>query len=519
MQGVKTIPLTWIFSKGNYQDRGIFNVPVSYSPDTINTRIVKWSTVLRNGYRRVAVDEDTLTKKVRGIVSLKDMYVARNSKFQKVNLTTWLYEDVATATFSGDYKVNFMTFDKYIIALTGDGFPYVYDIIANTRTQLTSSNIAVDAKPTIGAIYGYGSYVIWWPNGNIVFMSRGATKTNPEYIFDWVWSGAEQLLLKGGKAVGIASTLNRLFIWTEKGIEYISKETMTNVGNTTATLTLPLWWENQPASQWAIVVADEVIFFFTKSIGVKTIGYTQGITDPQIGNISETATNSMRTFFDSLDEDQSDCYGYYNKTQRTVTWYVKKKGSIYNDTCLVYDIVGDNFFVDTNRFGIAGTRHNGKEYVASSINSALYENDIGKDDDDVGIGWYRYTKRIDAGNPNKRKVLREIGISGEIPDGGEIMMDIIVDGKVRYTTSIKWVFSEAIGLWSWPQGSNPVWWEKGSPWSLYPFNKIISRWQLRFKWLRFQFKFYGNTIWEDFVLSDMNIGMKMLDNTDISEKI
>lgn len=524
MEWLKTQSLSGVFSKGNYQDRGVFNVLHSFSPYTINTRTLSGSTVLRNGFTSVAVDKTKIQSKIQGMTALNNtLYAVFDKKLKKVNLVTGEYEDIPTAEFSDDYNVEFINFDKYVIALTGIWLPYVLNTTTNTWTQLTNTNIEDGANPKIGAIYGYGSYVIGWPNGNILYMSRGATKNNIEYVYDWKWTGSEQIMLKGWKGLWIVSTLNRLFIWTETGIEYISKETMTSVGNVTTTLTVPLWWENRPVSQRSIVVADEVIFFVTSawnSIQIKSIWYVQGITDPQVGNISETTTVSLRWFFEQLDTNQSECYGYYNKAQRTVTWYFKKKGSIINDVCLVYDIIWDNFFIDTGKFWRCGSFCNNTYYVGSGLNNVTYNVDVGYDDDGNAIGWERYTKKFDFWHPNKRKVLREVWISGELPDWGEIFVDIIVDGKIKYTTKIEqneswemmWFGNDA--LWS-----QKIGWEKGSPQKYYLFNKLITRGQIRLKGLRYQFRFYGNKPWKNFVLSNMNVAVKALDNTDLWDQI
>lgn len=519
MEGLKTVPLPGIFSRGVFQDKAVFNVPESFTTQANNIRIIAGSSVIRKWYNIHATpDLVDIEKPIRGMITNGgEMYVARDKKLQTI--AAGAYVDVAGATFSDDYKVEFLTFWPYIIALTGIWYPYVYDIKSSTRTQLTSTNIEVDGKPSIGAIYGYGSYVIGGENGNILYMSRWATKTNQEYVYDRVGSGAEQILLKWWKGIGIAATLNRLFIWTESGIEFISTSTMTTVGGVTTTLTLPLWWENQPMSQRSIIVADEVIYFPTKTWQINTIGYVQGITDPQVGNISQTQEQSLNQFFEWLEEDQSDAFGYYNKKDKELVRYFKRKWAIFNDVCLVFDIVGNNFLIDTNRFGIAGARVDTKYYVWSSINGIVYQVDVGKMDDEESISWNRYSKVMYFGSPRKRKILREVEISGEIAAGATINVDIIVDGNVKYTTTIDGNKYQTLGLGSEPQWSVETWWESWESDVLYPFNKIISRWQIRLKWIWFQFRFYWDSEGRDIVLSDMAVGIKYTDGTELKNKI
>ena len=183
-------------------------------------------------------------------------------------------------------------------------------------------------------------------------------------------------------------------------------------------------------------MADDLVFFLTKTLQVKSLNYTPGVTDPQVGNISERPSQSIRQYFEQLETDQSASFGYYNKSQRTVTWYLKRKGSFCNDTCLVYDIINDSFLIDSNKIGRCGTYFNGSYYIGSNLNSYTYETDIGYDDDGASIGRYRYTKRFNFGSPNKRKTLREVGTVGQITESNIINVDVIVDGKNQYTGQI-----------------------------------------------------------------------------------
>lgn len=517
---MKPIVLDWIFSKGVIQDKGEYTMDLPYSPDALNIRLVNWNTVLRNGYVARAIDDTNIDKIPQGMTSLDKIYVARNSKLQSVDLVNNEYDDVAWATFSGDYPVEFITYWKFVIALTWVWFPYVLNTGTGTWTQLTATNIETWANPSIWATFAYGSYVIGWPNGDILYMSRWATKANPEYVYDWSGTGAESLQLRWGRWLWIAAALSKLYIWTEKGIEFLSKDTIATVWWVTTTLTIPMSWENRPASQRSIVVADDIVFFITDTLQIKSLNYTPWVTDPQVWNISERPSQSIRTFLDTLDPDQSKSCGYFNKVQRTVTWYLKSKWSTYNNKCLVYDIINDTFLFDSNKLGRCTTYFNGSYYVGSNLNSYTYETDTGYDDDGAAIGRYRYTKRINLGSPNKRKLLREVWIIWQLPQWGKFYCDVLVDWNLQYTATIE---AWSVIWFSWygsqPIWAIPIWWEFPVASQLEFFNKLITRWKLRSKWVRFQFKFYGNELGRDFVLSSMTLWAKNLDSTDLSDKI
>ena len=676
MLGMKPIVLDGIFSKWVIQDKWEYTMDLSYSPDAKNIRLVNGNTVLRNWYILRVKDDTNIGKYPQGMTSLDNVYVARNSKLQKLNLATGLYEDIEwwfiktvtvatggtwyavwniltivqagaslgtvkvetvnagviltvslvspgvkytvanglactggagttatfniteTVAFTWDYPVEFIVFGKFIIALTWVSMPYVLNTATKERKQLDTTAIEwwfiktitvatgwtwytvgdvltitqswaslgtvkvetvnagviltvsvvspglkysvatwlactgwtwttatfnitaiTDANPSMGAVFAYWSYIAWWIDGNILYMSRWATRANPEYVYDRIWTWAEQLYMKG-RILGMAATLNRLFIRTDKGIEYLSKDTISTVWGVTTTLSVPLSGENQPASQRSIVIADDIVFFLTKTLQVKSLNYTPWITEAQVGNISERPSQSIRTFFDKLEVDQSQAYGYYNKTQRTVTWYLKSKWAFCNDVCLVYDIINDSFLLDDNKIAWCGTFFNGAYYIGSNLNSYTYEADVGYDDDWAAISWYRYTKRISLGSPNKRKTLREVGTVGQISDGNIINCDVIAEWKLQYTwhiigDTVSW-FS---GYWSQPTGWAPTWWEFPQWGWLTFFNKLITRWELRSKAVRHQLKYYWNTLGKDFVLSTVSLWVKGLDSTDLQDKI
>jgi hypothetical protein len=162
-----------------------------------------------------------------------------------------------------------------------------------------------------------------------------------------------------------------------------------------------------PASYRSTVVADDLVFFFTTSKQVKSLNYTQGITEAQVGNISERASQSIKDFMLTLDDDQSESFGYFNNDTRTVHRHLKTKGAIFNDVVLVYDIINDTFEIDDNKFYSCATLHDGAYYTGSSINSFTYQDEFGTDDDGYAISRARYTKNLNFGNQNVRKMFRE----------------------------------------------------------------------------------------------------------------
>lgn len=182
-----------------------------------------------------------------------------------------------------------------------------------------------------------------------------------------------------------------------------------------------------PASHRSVVIADDLVFFFTNSKQIKSLNYTQGITEAQVGNISERASQSIKDFMDTLDDNQSESFGYFNHNSRTVHRHLKTKGALFNDVVLVYDIINDTFEIDDNKFYSCAVEHQKGYYAGSSINSFTYQDEFGTDDDGYAISRARWTKNLNFGNQNVRKMFRECGIVGQIGNRSVATVEVLVD--------------------------------------------------------------------------------------------
>jgi len=81
---------------------------------------------------------------------------------------------------------------------------------------------------------------------------------------------------------------------------------------------------------------------------VKTVNYIAGTVDRGIGDLSNRALASIKTFLKNIDPDQSDAFGY--RIEEKVYWHLKEKGSAVNNVVLIYDIENDSWLVDDNKY-------------------------------------------------------------------------------------------------------------------------------------------------------------------------
>lgn len=83
---------------------------------------------------------------------------------------------------------------------------------------------------------------------------------------------------------------------------------------------------------------------------------------------------------DSLDDDQSEAFGYYDSGNRLVKFHVKSAGAQFNDTVLIWDLEAKTFLVDDSKFFSCGTVHEKKPYCGSCLNGSTFEDESGTDD-------------------------------------------------------------------------------------------------------------------------------------------
>lgn len=504
------------FSGWLIQDVGIHTLPVNATPYERNMRIVNGTATRRKGYTE-ELTWSTGTKVQWLVSNWWTLYAVYGSEMFSLDLDANSDTQVSTISLPSDSKVHFVTFGKYIIVLTGEWYPFVYD--GTTWSQTSSSNIESGANPRFGTVFAKFTLVAWgWAKKNHLYISRWITATNTAYSYDRTGTGSE-IIYMNSDIKAVKSTLNRVFVFTEKSVEYLDRTSITEISWVTSFYTQPIANDNIPASNNAVVVANDRIFFFTATRGVKTINYISGVTELEIGNLSGRKDASIEWFLSWLDQDQSDCEWFFNKDSNTVEWHLKTNWSPFNNIVLVYDIEHDSFHVDDNKFINTMTYHNDKIYGGSHIGLQVYEMNTGNDDDDLAITWRRDTAQLTLWDPMRRKQIRYVGIFWEVNNQASIKVNVVVDGSTvagPYTISGSemWV----AWLWSTQIAQVPIAGETSSV-SLVPFEKIIGRWELRYKWYRLQLSFSWWTVWEEFTLSWIEVWYRVLPQQERTNKV
>lgn len=515
-EGITTINLKTPFARGLIADKGIHLVPESFCVWCKNIRTINGTTTVRKGYQKISNWPDGIKSKIQGLVAVKgELYAICKGKFYKVDLKTGSLEEKAGTTFDEKEQTNFVVYNDFVFCLDGKNFPKVFDRKEGTFTILDTSKIASGANPRFGTVFSANVYLAGGgENKNMLYISKGIRKDTAQDSYDFTGNGSESLFFHS-EIEAISSSKGKVYIFTEKTIEVLTKDTVT-VGSVTSRYTTPIAWENRVASSRSVVVADDRIFFFAKGNKVRALEFIPWVTDISVGDLSDRAGQSIQRFLDSLDEDQSSCFWYYNKEKKQVYFHLKEKWEPFNNVVLVYDVINDNFLIDTNKYFSAVEKCDGKYYAGSDTNGEIYLDDTGNMDNGQPIVWERRNAPLSFGSPNIRKEFREVNIYGEIEDWASIGVEVLVDGISKFKGNIKWETAEMAGTWS-----ESLW---GSPYNaefskngMIPFEYGITAGNLRARGKKIELVYCGVWPW-DFCLSGWSIGLLGLGDREISEK-
>lgn len=457
--GETTVALDKIFSKWIIRNLGENKTADFYAHTMINMRIKngwitprKWTETVYNGSNANEVQWITAN------TVNNTLLVVQNGHLRKINI----WSDPVTDTDIGDIsysgKVRFIEYGKYTIILTWSGYPWVYD--NSTLSQLTSSNIAADTNPSFWVKYAGFTVVNSSLNENAIVISVPITLANQEKSYDWASSGKEDITF-ASKVLWMTSTINFLRIFTERSIEYISRDNLTTT-----------WWVSSlytiPIAQWDVLMnpdtvtnANEYIFYMTASRKIKTINYVQGNPVPQVATISEEIDEFMQN---KLNSDQTNAFASFDKVENLVKFHVRSRTWSSNDMVIIRDLENETRFVDMDKYYLWIAELGEKYYAWSALSYRIVQDEKGVDDDDDPVQFEYLSTTISLWDPVMQKQFRWAKIGGKINWYAKFEWTIYVDdvssmSKQIDGSTIPWN-SSPLSLWiGWsPIGAQPIGW-------------------------------------------------------------
>lgn len=343
-----------------------------------NARIKDLTITKRLG-RNTVLDLTDIDWENQWITYNKNLFVIADQKLQEIDLVAGTETDKGTIGKDGIY--NFINYWKYIIILTGDGKPRVYDWTTLTQTTTT----APDIDPIIGE--RFQGFTVISDNKdakNVLYFSRPITPDNQERAYDWVGTDSEKITFDSD-ILGLRSTLNQLFIFTENRVEYIGKDSLATIGDSASLISTPIGDGWQAASPRSIVAAWNKVLYLTKNNTINSLNYIEWTDQPEIGIVTDKIQLKISKYLDNLDSDQSSSFGYYDDNTKTIHWHLKTIGSLYNDTVLVYDVENMTWVEDTKKLFNDVVVVADKIYAGSSITNDVIQDAVWHDDDGNAI--------------------------------------------------------------------------------------------------------------------------------------
>jgi hypothetical protein len=283
-----------------------------------------------------------------------------------------------------------------------------------------------------------------------------------------------------------------------------------------AMVSVPIAWSNQPANPRLVVKTDDLVFFWTRDNQMKSLNYMQWVTERVVGDVSHRPNLSIKDFTETLDEDQSNSFGYYDRGEKTIHWHLKQKWEPVPNVVLVYDVNTDSFFIDTNKYFSCVAWHDNKYYAGSSFSTIIYQDNHWTTDDDIPIEWERRSALLSVGSPDYRKEFRQVNVYWEKDDDSDINVTVLVDWATAFNGTIKATGGALNWLATNLVADNMVAFETQKS-ELSPFEYVITKGNMRARWKNIQVVFRGSSN-GDFCLSWMEIGYKDLYDNKNSDK-
>lgn len=336
---------------------------------------------------------------------------------------------------------------------------------------------------------------------NILYISRPITPTNPEYSYDFVWSGSQQITYDTN-IIGLIATMSGIYIFTEDKLEYLGANALQNVAWSATFISTPIGRWSQPVNNLCIAADWEKIFYLTKNLQVQTVNYMQGTIYTSIAELSARPVISIKEFLNTVDTNQPTSYAFLNENDKTIQMHIRSVGSPFNDYVLVYDLVNDTWNIDTNKNFNYMVKVSSIYYWFSDVNTSIYQDDVWFSDAGIPMDFRIDTQNMEQWSPNQ-KIYWGLYLMGWIWLLSTINVTANIDLEPVFQDLVSWDANNIPFVWE--IGDSDIWWEM--IWwpltyvsKLYPFDRRADVWRIYKGWKRMQISFTSNSQIQDFIL-------------------
>lgn len=436
MGAIQSIIFDKLFTKGFVQDDGTNKIPEYFAQSIKNIRIVNWGITVRDGQDLIYEFTGAWSVNVLWVVSndnLGQLYcIARDSSadpvFYSVDYTLNTVTAIWTLTgvnLDTSNPPRFITFWSYTIILTWLGRPYYYDGV--TFWQVTTWELTDGINPRFWAVFGNLTFIVRTDMPNVLMSSRPIDVANPWYCKDWLWTGSTQIVTRG-KIQAVVSSLNRMRIFTDKTIEYISADNLTSTGWVTEIYSVVAFRGEPLPTPDSVCAAWEALFFVTQRKDVRAIWYEGNVVEPQVKTLSSVAWQSIIKYMEGT--DLTYAWWYFDSKRNLAKLHLIDNWSISDDAVLAWDITNTTFLRDEKlTYGPNAAFLDGRIFI--NYGDRIVEDEVWWSDNafsaNAAIPWYFITQDLSQWVPDVVKQNRDTTLAGQIGNRTRVNWKIYLD--------------------------------------------------------------------------------------------
>jgi len=459
---------TRVFSGGE-----VNNIPSQYlkdgnSPFLRNMRLKSGSSINRPGSNVVKAIAQPFTI---GKGLLNSLYISSvvwtyigdpvGSNVNPVNVNLTLTADITPYTAVNAPLYVTAGSDTYIVS---PYFPLRYfDKLTGLLTVvLTVPATFVNFQPSCAVYYERCLWVAGFgPAGDP--NSAKICRSTPDVFSDFN-SATSDVIGMPDDIVGLASNIQSIFAFSKFEVYSATRSSQITAGTSTTYV-----FNNVEGSEWAlnqkcIVTAGNSVWYVTPSMKINAIGRSDTVAGSQnqvsgyaISQESIKNAHGIQTYLQKRGitaDNNSNAFGVYMEEDQLIAWHFSTDW-IKNDTTVIYDLIQNEWLIDTNKEYKHAVNNNGSVYALSSkvgigpAHAIIHdENKYINSIDDCGITFLmvRRSKEFVFGDRSRIKRIYEARTQLRI--NGTINQKIYCDGALMINDTINSSQVEWLGWWA-----------------------------------------------------------------------
>lgn len=422
-------------------------------------------------YSRSSADNDKLIVRHNQDTNKKIVLIDSDAVVTEIDTSTLITSDNRMTFVSAEDDVYCM---NWIDA---------YGKLSDTTYTNPSTGI-VGFSPAFWVVFNGSMWASWWAtNPSKVYKSQA------DDYDDFAGTGTDIFTFQD-RITGLSANNEAIFYFTATSISVTGITDIQDTAGTISYFTRALYAKEWSVNHASIIETGNKTFFVTPSNKICTIVRWNSIYGYEIVELSERNNRWISKIMWSLDKNQTDCFWYFLPKENLIKWFFKSNGSTIHDVCIVYDITKDAFLVDGQKFFYDWVFFNWYNYTISMVESKVYIDEYGQDDEDAPISFEYWTKEFYLWDPTTRKTLWETRTLIDMNLLANLTQEIWIDGR---QIDIKQMWSINIPEdvnWIW---TDPIWevaiWEATISDDMFEVTILRTKWNLNQKGIKFQLRF------------------------------